>query len=201
MKVDFCLLPIVCVYCPSNQCAKSQSIVKVWGRGGRAKDVRRLVMELNAAVGRGEDPNVTVGRFLSERDASGGSNLTGYSDRSCVGWGQSEGFVSARFAQSEEFTTKNSWDESRSWERIHSNSRGGRSSDGGKIEREPGSDRSAMSTTTGSDHMIDQQVIASSSTSSGRSRWGVFATSRDNTLLERSSTATQQAVSALPRVT
>ncbi|CAB1111329.1 unnamed protein product [Ectocarpus sp. CCAP 1310/34] len=37
-----------------------QSIVKVWGRGGHAKDVRGLVMALNAAAGGGEDPNNVV---------------------------------------------------------------------------------------------------------------------------------------------
>lgn len=172
--------------------------MKVWGRGGRAKDVRRLVMELNAAVGRGEDPNATVGRFSSQleaRDTSGGGNQTGHSDRLCVGWGKSKGFVSARFAQSGEVTTRNSWDESRSGERIHSNSRGGSSWDGGKIEREP-----AMST-KGSDHEIDRQVITSAAPCSGRSRWGVFATNRNNTFLERSSTVTHQEVSALPKVT
>lgn len=40
------------------QCGEGQSIVKVWGRGGHAKDVRGLVMQLNAAAGRGEDPTV-----------------------------------------------------------------------------------------------------------------------------------------------
>lgn len=32
----------------------------MWGRGGRAKDVRGLVMELSAAAGRGEDPTAVV---------------------------------------------------------------------------------------------------------------------------------------------
>lgn len=36
--------------------------MKVWGRGGRAKDARGLVMELNAAAGRGEDPQVVLRR-------------------------------------------------------------------------------------------------------------------------------------------
>lgn len=188
--------------------------MKIWGRGGRAKDVRRLVMKLNAAAGGGEDPDATLGSFSSQleaRDASGerigGSSplvprraFSGEFDRSCAGWGQRKGFVSARFAQSGEVTTRNSWDESRS-ETIHGNSRGGRSWDGGKIAREPGSDRPAMSTTIGSDREIDQQVIASAASSSGRSRWGVFATSNANTFLERSSAGTHQEVSALPKVT
>lgn len=42
------------------QCGEGQSAVKVWGRGDRAKDVRRLVMELNAAAGRGEDLTATL---------------------------------------------------------------------------------------------------------------------------------------------
>ncbi|CAM9294012.1 unnamed protein product [Scytosiphon promiscuus] len=35
-----------------RMCGEGQSIVKVWGRGGHAKDVRGLVMDLNAAAGR-----------------------------------------------------------------------------------------------------------------------------------------------------
>ncbi|CBN74166.1 conserved unknown protein [Ectocarpus siliculosus] len=40
-----------------RMCGEGQSIVKVWGRGGHAKDVRGLVMALNAAAGGGEDLN------------------------------------------------------------------------------------------------------------------------------------------------
>lgn len=46
------------------QCGEGQSIVKVWGRGDHAKDVRGLVMELNAVAGRGEDPQVVLRRGL-----------------------------------------------------------------------------------------------------------------------------------------
>lgn len=35
-------------------------MVKVWGRGERAKDLRGLVMELNAVAGRGDDPNIVL---------------------------------------------------------------------------------------------------------------------------------------------
>ena len=48
------------------QCGEGQSIVKVWGRGGHAKDVRGLVMELNAVAGRGEDPQIVLRRGLGE---------------------------------------------------------------------------------------------------------------------------------------
>ncbi|CAM9457326.1 unnamed protein product [Pylaiella littoralis] len=41
-------------------CCENQSMVKVWGRGERAKDVRGLVMELNAVAGRGDDPNIVL---------------------------------------------------------------------------------------------------------------------------------------------
>eukprot|EP00752_Nemacystus_decipiens_P007412 g6629.t1 len=47
-------------------CGEGQSIVKVWGRGGHAKDVRGLVMELNAVAGRGEDPHTVLRRGLGE---------------------------------------------------------------------------------------------------------------------------------------
>lgn len=36
----------------------------MWGRGGHAKDVRGLVMELNAVAGRGEDPQNVLRRSL-----------------------------------------------------------------------------------------------------------------------------------------
>lgn len=48
-----------------DQCGEKQSIVKVWGRGAHAKDVRGLVMELSAAAGRGEDPTEIVGVIAS----------------------------------------------------------------------------------------------------------------------------------------
>lgn len=51
------------------QCGEAQSIVKVWGRGGRAKDIRGLTMELNAATGRGEDPTLTVGSIALQQQS------------------------------------------------------------------------------------------------------------------------------------
>eukprot|EP00903_Cladosiphon_okamuranus_P008248 g7939.t1 len=53
-----------------RMCGEGQSIVKVWGRGGHAKDVRGLVMELNAAAGRGEDPQVVLRRGLGREPGS-----------------------------------------------------------------------------------------------------------------------------------
>lgn len=46
--------------CSPFQCGEGQSVVKAWGRGGRAKDLRGLVMDLNAAAGRGEDLTATL---------------------------------------------------------------------------------------------------------------------------------------------
>lgn len=57
------------------KCGEGQSIVKVWGRGGHAKDVRGLVMALNAAAGEGEDPNNVL------RDNVGGSGPQSQSKR------------------------------------------------------------------------------------------------------------------------
>lgn len=67
------------------KCGEGQSIVKVWGRGGHAKDVRGLVMALNAAAGGGEDPNNVlrnnVGGFgaksQSQRHTLDGRNPSG----------------------------------------------------------------------------------------------------------------------------
>ncbi|CAM9197665.1 unnamed protein product [Ectocarpus fasciculatus] len=58
-----------------RMCGEGQSIVKVWGRGGRAKDVRGLVMALNAAAGGGQDPNSVL------RDNVGGSGPQSQSQR------------------------------------------------------------------------------------------------------------------------
>ncbi|CAN0251433.1 unnamed protein product, partial [Hapterophycus canaliculatus] len=52
-----------------RMCSEGQSIVKVWGRGGHAKDVRGLVMELNAAAGRGENPSTAL-RSVGARSRS-----------------------------------------------------------------------------------------------------------------------------------
>ncbi|CAN0272368.1 unnamed protein product [Ectocarpus sp. 12 AP-2014] len=58
-----------------RMCDEGQSIVKVWGRGGHAKDVRGLVMALNAAAGGGEDPNNVL------RNNVGGSGPQSQSQR------------------------------------------------------------------------------------------------------------------------
>ncbi|CAN0095645.1 unnamed protein product [Ectocarpus sp. 13 AM-2016] len=58
-----------------RMCGEGQSIVKVWGRGGHAKDVRGLVMALNAAAGGGEDPNNVL------RNNVGGSGPQSQSQR------------------------------------------------------------------------------------------------------------------------
>lgn len=52
------------------QCGESQSVLKVWGQGGRAKDLRGLVMDLNAAAGRGEDLTATLQRAVSSTSTS-----------------------------------------------------------------------------------------------------------------------------------
>ena len=52
------------------QCGAGQSVVKVWGRGDRAKDVRGLVMDLNAAAGRGEDLTATLRKAAAAASTS-----------------------------------------------------------------------------------------------------------------------------------
>lgn len=67
------------------QCGESQSIVKVWGRGGYAKDVRKLVVKLSAAAGGGEDPSTVVAsqkrRLHDERFFTGSTD--GWRNEGC----------------------------------------------------------------------------------------------------------------------
>lgn len=64
-QVHSCLLPTSPGFVLQFvQCGEGQSIVKVWGRGDHAKDVRGLVMELNAVAGRGDDPNIVLRNFV-----------------------------------------------------------------------------------------------------------------------------------------
>ncbi|CAM9529043.1 unnamed protein product, partial [Ectocarpus sp. 12 AP-2014] len=58
-----------------RMCGEGQSIVKAWGRGGHAKDVRGLVMALNAAAGGGGNPNKVL------RNNVGGSGPQSQSQR------------------------------------------------------------------------------------------------------------------------
>lgn len=101
---------------PLSQCGEGQSIVKVWGRGGHAKDVRGLVMDLNARAGRGEDPSNAVrsagaqqSRSHDARNSSSGNSSydsdraypqhRAQHDTSAAGLGpQGFGFVSANHA-------------------------------------------------------------------------------------------------------